>query len=91
MAIVHDVVVCKGLLVHGVFGSPDDVKLVSSLTLFRAAAELEERIELAEQCRETLDVAQRQGLSRCSVTLAALAAAAGGESGSPELADAPRV
>jgi uncharacterized protein (DUF1810 family) len=76
-AIVHDVVVRQDLLVHDVFGSPDDVKLVSSLTLLRAAAEHEGRIELAERCRELLDVAERQGLPRCPVTIAALGAAAG--------------
>jgi uncharacterized protein (DUF1810 family) len=76
VAIVHDVVVRQGHLVHAVFGSPDDFKLVSSLTLFGAAAEREGRIELAQQCRELLDVAERQGLPRCSVTLAALGDAA---------------
>ena len=71
VAIVHDVVVREGLAVHEVFGSPDDLKLVSSLTLFRAAAEHEGVTELAERCRELLDAAQRQGLPRCSVTQAA--------------------
>lgn len=77
VAIVHDVVARQGLFVHDVFGSPDDVKLVSSLTLFRAAAEHEGRIELADRCRELLEAAERQGLLRCSVTIAALGAAAG--------------
>lgn len=72
VAIVHDVVVRQDLLVHDVFGSPDDVKLVSSLTLFQAAAKHEGRIELTERCRELLDVAERQGLPRCPVTIAAL-------------------
>ncbi|MCU1360879.1 MAG: SpoIIE family protein phosphatase [Ilumatobacteraceae bacterium] len=75
VAIVHDVVVRQGLLVHDVFGSPDDVKLVSSLTLFQVAADREARTELAERCRELLDVAERQGLPRCPVTIAALKAA----------------
>jgi uncharacterized protein (DUF1810 family) len=66
------VVVRQGLRVHDVFGSPDDVKLVSSLTLFRAAAEHEGRIELAERCRELLEAAERQGLPRCASTIAAL-------------------
>jgi uncharacterized protein (DUF1810 family) len=70
VAIVHDVVVRQDLLVHDVFSSPDDVKLVSSLTLFQAAAEREGRIELIERCRELLDVAERQGLPRCPVTIA---------------------
>jgi len=77
VAIVHDVVVRQGLVVHDVFGSPDDIKLVSSLTLFRAAAEREGRIELAQQCGELLDVAERQGLPRCAVTSAVLRSAAG--------------
>jgi uncharacterized protein (DUF1810 family) len=77
VAIVHDVVVRRALLVHDLFGSPDDVKLVSSLTLFLAAAEHEGRIELATRCRELLDAAERQGLRRCGVTVAALGAAAG--------------
>jgi uncharacterized protein (DUF1810 family) len=77
VAIVHDVVVRRGLLVHDVFGSPDDVKLVSSLTLFRAAAEREGRIELAQQCGELLDEAERQGLPRCAVTIAVLRPPAG--------------
>ena len=77
VAIVHDVVVRQDLLVHDVFGSPDDVKLVSSLTLFRAAAEREGLLELVERCRELLDVADRQGLPRCAVTIAALEAAVG--------------
>lgn len=77
VAIVHDVVVRRGLLVHDVFGSPDDVKLVSSLTLFRAAAERTGRIELAQQCGELLDEAERQGLPRCAVTTSALRPPAG--------------
>jgi uncharacterized protein (DUF1810 family) len=72
VVIVHDVVVRQGLVVHDVFGSPDDIKLVSSLTLFRAAAELEGRATLAEQCRDILDVAELQGLAPCAVTIAAL-------------------
>ena len=76
VSIVHDVVVRRRLLVHDVFGSPDDIKLMSSLTLFRAAAEVDGRIELAEQCRVLLDAAERQGLQRCPATLAALRAAA---------------
>jgi uncharacterized protein (DUF1810 family) len=75
VAIVHDVVVRRQLLVHDVFGSPDDVKLVSSLTLFCAAADLEGRIGLAEHGQAILEVADRQGMPRCPTTLATLAAA----------------
>lgn len=72
VGIVHDVVVVKGENIHDVFGSPDDYKLVSSLTLFKAAAELEQRDALAERCRELLDVAAQQHLPPCAVTLAAI-------------------
>lgn len=70
VGIVHDVVVVKGENIHDVFGSPDDYKLVSSLTLFRAAAELEHRDTLAQRCSELLDVATHQHLPPCAVTLA---------------------
>jgi uncharacterized protein (DUF1810 family) len=73
VSIAHGVVVGQERDVHDVFGSPDDFKLVSSLTLFQAAAELEGLIDFAEQCRTLLDAAERQGLPRCSVTITALA------------------
>ncbi len=72
VGIVHDAVVHKGLAAHDVFGSPDDFKLVSSLTLFRTAAELERRTTLAARSQEILDAAERQGLAPCAVTLATL-------------------
>lgn len=73
-AIVHDVVVGRGELVHDVFGSPDDLKLVSSLTLFLSAAEHEHRVDLSRHCSELLAQAEEQGLPRCPLTIAALAA-----------------
>ena len=71
---VHASVVVGARRIHGVFGSPDDMKLVSSLTLFLAAANAEGRKGLATQCREILGEATRQGLAPCSVTVAALEA-----------------
>jgi uncharacterized protein (DUF1810 family) len=71
VGIVHDQVVVGGRGIHDVFGSPDDAKLVSSLTLFQRAAELEGRVELMEQCGQLLDLADQQGLRRCAVTVAA--------------------
>jgi hypothetical protein len=41
----------------------------------RGRERLERRTELAQQCQEILDVAERRGLPRCAVTLAATAAA----------------
>lgn len=76
VTLVDDAVVRQGIPVHDVFGSPDDLKLVSSLTLFLAAAEREGRIELAARCGALLDAAERQGLPRCPVTTAALGPAA---------------
>lgn len=76
VAAVHAVVVTQGHRVHDVFGSPDDLKLVSSLTLFRRAAELEGKHLLVEHCDSILAVAVEQGLSPCAVTAAAVAATA---------------
>jgi uncharacterized protein (DUF1810 family) len=70
-------VVGNGVSVRVLFGSPDDQKLVSSLTLFATvAADLEataERTTLITHADELLAVAAGQGLPRCARTAAALA------------------
>ncbi|MCU1345036.1 MAG: hypothetical protein JWL70_1302 [Acidimicrobiia bacterium] len=70
-------VVEGGVSVRALFGSPDDAKLVSSLTLFQATAQelLPRRPELASfvgQAADILDAASKQGLPRCAVTEAFL-------------------
>jgi uncharacterized protein (DUF1810 family) len=74
VAKVHDVIVDRHLGVHDVFDTPDDLKLVSSLTLFHAAATRTGHQVLAEHCTEVLDEAERQGFRRCAVTLRVLEA-----------------
>jgi uncharacterized protein (DUF1810 family) len=57
--------------VHKLFGSPDDHKLVSSLTLFSGvAADLDDAgsARFVEQANEILDRAETQRLHRCAVT-----------------------
>jgi len=79
---VWEQVVAGGTSVHALFGSPDDHKLVSSLTLFAAvASELEatpELTTLAAHAGEVLDAAADEGLPRCAVTTAALRRRGGG-------------
>lgn len=72
VGIVHDVVIGRGHRIHDVFGSPDDLKLVSSLTLFESAAEQDGPAQLAEQCRELLEAADAQGFAPCAVTRASM-------------------
>jgi uncharacterized protein (DUF1810 family) len=59
--------------VHELFGSPDDAKLVSSLTLFAAAARaldptLTDVAAFMTSADEILQAAYGQGLARCTVT-----------------------
>jgi uncharacterized protein (DUF1810 family) len=66
-------VVEGGTTVHGLFGSPDDAKLVSSLTLFAAAArELEPTqphvAAFITHAGEILQASYSQGLAHCEVT-----------------------
>ena len=77
VATVHEVIVGEQLGVHDVFGDPDDLKLVSSLTLFRAAAARNGNHDLAKQCGDVLTEAERQGLPPCAVTLRAIENAGG--------------
>jgi len=75
-AVWHQVV-AGGVSVHELFGSPDDQKLVSSLTLFATvAADLDATLaltELVRQAQDVLDVAADEGLPPCATTAAALA------------------
>ena len=68
----------NGASLRALFGSPDDQKLVSSLTLFATVvADLEptpDRTTLGTQADEVLAAAAAQGLARCATTAAALAA-----------------
>jgi uncharacterized protein (DUF1810 family) len=64
-------VVTNRVSVHKLFGSPDDHKLVSSLTLLAGvAAELDDAgwARFVEQANEVLAQAETQGLPRCAVT-----------------------
>ncbi len=72
--IVHDQVVRSGLSISELFGTPDDLKLVSSLTLFSVAAMQLGRTHVARECEEILNAAEAQGLSRCEATEHELAA-----------------
>jgi uncharacterized protein (DUF1810 family) len=71
-------VVRRGAGIHAIFGSPDDAKLVSSLTLFRGAAQ---RLDpegwggFVGQIDAILAAAARQGLPPCPATVAVLAGA----------------
>jgi uncharacterized protein (DUF1810 family) len=69
-------IIGTGMSVHALFGSPDDQKLVSSLTLFATvAADLDPTAELTTlvtRANEVLDAAAGQGLGRCTTTEAAL-------------------
>jgi uncharacterized protein (DUF1810 family) len=74
-AVWHQVV-GNGTSVRALFGSPDDEKLVSSLTLFATvAADLEaspELTRLVTRANEVLAAADAQGLPRCATTVATL-------------------
>ena len=64
----------RGTTIRGLFSSPDDSKLVSSLTLFAGVArrlDLRDRPELETfltQAEEILQAAYAQGLARCAIT-----------------------
>jgi uncharacterized protein (DUF1810 family) len=63
-AVWHQVVE-RGVTIHQLFGSPDDSKLVSSLTLFAAVADDPDFVANADQI---LAAANGQGLGRCATT-----------------------
>ncbi len=75
-AIVEEVwrqVVERGMRVHDLFGSPDDAKLVSSLTLFAAVApllDLPSPAAFQAHAGAILAAAEEQGLARCTFTAA---------------------
>jgi len=54
--------------VEGLFGSPDHLKFVSSLTLMGAVARRNGLTELADVCDECLDLAYSDGMSECELT-----------------------
>ena len=62
--------------IRALFGRPDDQKLVSSLTLFGGLADGlgDDWTKTARQITELLDLAETQGLPRCSTTQRFLAA-----------------
>jgi uncharacterized protein (DUF1810 family) len=67
-AVWHQVVEL-GMTIHSIFGSPDDVKLVSSLTLFAGAARGSDIMrEARPQMDDILRAAEREGLPRCATT-----------------------
>ena len=66
-------VVEQGVTIHQLFGSPDDVKLVSSLTLFagvarRLALPPPELTTFLANADDILRVAHARGLARCTIT-----------------------
>jgi uncharacterized protein (DUF1810 family) len=71
-AVWHQVI-DNSVTIHELFGSPDDVKLVSSLTLFAAAGRRGEPMQpviatFVDQADEILRVADAQGFERCTTT-----------------------
>ena len=68
VSIVHDQVVRNRLHLSDLFGAPDDQKLVSSLTLFQAAAQFLDRVDLSVRCLEILSAATAQGYGPCALT-----------------------
>jgi len=70
-AVWHQVVE-RGVTVHDLFGSPDDAKLVSSLTLFAGVASEQENDPFLSHAGEILRSADAQGLGRCTTTEALL-------------------
>jgi len=73
---VWDQVVDGDVTVHDLFGSPDDGKLVSSLTLFAGIARTRTPglNRLVAQADAILEAATVQGLEPCQVTMALLRA-----------------
>lgn len=65
---VRHQVVDKGVTVHAMFGSPDDAKLVSSLTLFGDIARRRGDDALADDADAILQRAATEGLPRCATT-----------------------
>lgn len=73
---VFEQVLRRDVTIASLMGVPDDLKLVSSLTLFGGvAARLggPEGDELAAMCEQVLAAAAAQGFPRCAATASALA------------------
>jgi uncharacterized protein (DUF1810 family) len=71
-AVWHQVVE-NGVTIRDLFGSPDDAKLVSSLTLFAGVARQHgspdvDLVELIEKAEEILQAADAQGFGPCTTT-----------------------
>jgi uncharacterized protein (DUF1810 family) len=71
-AVWHQVVEA-GVTVRALFGTPDDLKLVSSLTLFASVARRLQRpapeiAAFASQADDVLRIAYEQGFDRCTTT-----------------------
>lgn len=80
-AVWHQVVEV-GVTVYALFGSPDDAKLVSSLTLLVAVAKRLQQpspdiATFATQADDILQVAYSQGLGKCTTTTRFMTAAGG--------------
>jgi uncharacterized protein (DUF1810 family) len=75
VAAVREQVVGGGGTISDLFGSPDDAKLISSLTLFRRVADGDRDAVLRSDIDAVLAVAASQGFAPCSVTTAFLATA----------------
>jgi uncharacterized protein (DUF1810 family) len=63
----------EGISVHGLFGSPDDAKLVSSLTLFEGVARRLDPHQsslatFVAQAADILRASSIEGLNRCATT-----------------------
>jgi uncharacterized protein (DUF1810 family) len=71
-AVWHQVIESE-VPVRALFGSPDDAKLVSSLTLFARVVSETEHNSFYSHANEVLDAAYAQGLGRCATTEAVLA------------------
>lgn len=69
VAAVWHQVVEGDLSIHALFGSPDDSKLVSSLTLFAGVARSDPELgSFADRAQEILGAAFAEGLAPCAVT-----------------------
>jgi uncharacterized protein (DUF1810 family) len=80
-AVVQDQIACGTPIETLMGGSIDALKLVSSLTLFRAAADMLAKEDptyasVVARCGTIIEQATRQGYPQCSHTLARLAAEA---------------
>lgn len=79
---VRQQVVSRAVGLTALMGRPDDFKLVSSVTLFRAIAQCSGDAQLeqfTDQCDDVIEQAELQGFPRCVATTDFLAAGMTGE------------